>query len=180
MYRKRTALGDSLPQSHKNTFTCPKRKNGFQTIGSCFFFYVDFTIHNVMEGIPSYGRHIVNVFNTIIQNVAPANFDLKDGLNSLWLLIQRVIHVQNPATPKLVTNPKHDEPEAQQLPNFPKRRARRRQAVIFTIFFLSDSSIYWYFLFINKFWLLATICIVQSNCLRRTETWWMSKLVHSI
>ena len=35
----------------------------------------------------------------------------------------------------------------QELANFPKRRPRKGQAVIFTIFFLSDSSIYWYYEF---------------------------------
>ena len=84
----------------KDAFVCPEGRNGLQTIGSCFFFYMDYTIHNVIEAVPSYGRHVLNIFTSLVEQFAPAHFDVKDGLNSVQLFIQRFIELPNPATPK--------------------------------------------------------------------------------
>ena len=89
-----------LLNQDEEAFVCPKGKNGLQTIGSCFFYFLDYQIHNVIEAIPSYGRHYINVFSTLAEEFAPGHFDVNDGFNSIRLLIQRFVHLQNPATPK--------------------------------------------------------------------------------
>ena len=91
---------DHLFNQDQDAFLCPEGRNGLQTMSSCFFLYVDFTIHNVIEAIPSYGRHFVNIFTSLAQQFVPAHYDVKDGLNSFQLFIQRFIALQNPATPK--------------------------------------------------------------------------------
>ena len=89
-----------LLNQDEDAFVCPEGKNGLQTIGSCFFFYFDYTIHNVIEAVPSYGRHFVNIFSDLVSHFAPNHFDVKDGFNSFTLFIQKFINLQNPATPR--------------------------------------------------------------------------------
>ena len=84
----------------EDAFVCPEGRNGLQSIGSCFFLYLDYTIHNVIEAVPSYSRHFVNVFSSLVEQFAPAHYDVKDGFNSVKLLIQTVLPLQNSATPK--------------------------------------------------------------------------------
>ena len=83
-----------------DAFVCPEGRNGLQTIGSCFFLYFDYTIHNVIEAVPSYGRHFVNIFSNLVSHFAPNHFDVNDGVNSFKLFIQTFVNLQNPATPK--------------------------------------------------------------------------------
>ena len=61
---------------------------------------MDYTIHNVIEAVPSYGRHVVNILSSLVDQFAPAHFDVKDGINSVQLFVQRFIELSNPATPR--------------------------------------------------------------------------------
>jgi len=89
-----------LLHEEENVFVCPQGKSGIQTIGSCFFYYADYTIHNVLEAIPSYGTHIFNVFSNLINQFAPQHFHVEDAWNSFRLLVQKIVPLTPPATRK--------------------------------------------------------------------------------
>ena len=80
----------------QNLFVCPPQRNGLITGVSCVFLHADFVIHNVLDGIPSFGNYIFNAISKLIQHLAPEHFIVEDFLNSIFLMIQRFAPLNKP------------------------------------------------------------------------------------
>ena len=79
--RKPFAGKQHLYNEKHNVFVCPEeRKNiGLLNIVTCPFLHADFVIHNVLEGIPSYGKNIFNALGEIIHRLAPEHFVVEEA-----------------------------------------------------------------------------------------------------
>ena len=85
---------------NQDSFVCPVGRNGLQTIGSCFFFYADFVIHDLLVAIPSFGKYVFDAATVIIGKFAPQHFVFQDGLNEVFTTIQRFLHLPKDKTTK--------------------------------------------------------------------------------
>ena len=82
----------------EDAFMCPIEKNDLKTISQCFFRYKDAVILNVLEAIPSYGTHLMNIFRDLWEFTAPEKFVVNDGINMALFIIQKFV-----ALPKVIT-----------------------------------------------------------------------------
>ena len=85
---------DHLYIDDQAAFVCPYQSHNFEKIVLCVFLHADFTIHNVLQGIPSYGKYIGNAIGSLLHQVAPEHFIVKDALNWVLSFIQRVVPLQ--------------------------------------------------------------------------------------
>ena len=85
---------------NRNEFMCPDSGNGLQNLISCMGYLMDATIRNTIDGIINIIRFTMTAFRNLVGHFFPEHFLVSDGLNSLQLLIQRVVHLQSPATEK--------------------------------------------------------------------------------
>ena len=89
---------------NKNVFVCPIKDKGLNTVGSCFFHFLDVSIYNAMTVIPNTvgdaWNEVIVAIDTTIQKLFPEHFVVHDAINSLKLFLQRFLPLKDPVTEK--------------------------------------------------------------------------------